>query len=38
MLNVIVNVISRSALGIAYGWKLGLILGVTGLTLIVGSG
>lgn len=38
MLNVIVNVISSSALGIAYGWKLGLVLVVTGLTLIAGSG
>lgn len=38
MLNVIVNVIASSALGIAYGWKLGLTLVVTGLTLIVGSG
>ena len=38
MLNVIVNVVSSSALGIAYGWKLGLTLVVTGLTLIVGSG
>ncbi|KAJ9621358.1 hypothetical protein H2203_007410 [Taxawa tesnikishii (nom. ined.)] len=38
MLNVVVNVIASSALGIAFGWKLGLTLVVTGLTLIVGSG
>ena len=38
MLNVIGNVIASSVLGIAFGWKLGLTLVATGLTLIVGSG
>lgn len=38
MLNVIVNVIASSVLGIVFGWKLGLTLVATGLTLIVGSG
>lgn len=38
MLNVAGNVVASSVLGIAYGWKLGLTLVVTGLALIVGSG
>lgn len=38
MLNVVVNVISSSVIGIAFGWKLGLTLVSTGLTLIVASG
>ncbi|EMC96619.1 hypothetical protein BAUCODRAFT_148201 [Baudoinia panamericana UAMH 10762] len=38
MLNVVVNVITSSALAIAYGWKLGLTLVFTGLPLIVASG
>ncbi|KAK5748111.1 hypothetical protein LTS12_021846 [Elasticomyces elasticus] len=38
MLNVVVNVVSSSVLAIAFGWKLGLVLVVTGLTLIVASG
>lgn len=38
LLTVIVNVISTSALGIAFGWKLGLTIVFGGLTVIVGSG
>jgi ATP-binding cassette, subfamily B (MDR/TAP), member 1 len=38
MLIVVLNVVSSSALGIAYGWKLGLTLVATGLPLIVVSG
>ncbi|PNS18398.1 Leptomycin B resistance protein pmd1 [Sphaceloma murrayae] len=38
IVNVIVNMIASSALGIAYGWKLGLTLVFGGLFVIVGSG
>ena len=38
LLNIIVNVISSSILGIAYGWKLGLTLVATGIPLVVASG
>ncbi|KAF4464018.1 ABC transporter [Fusarium albosuccineum] len=38
IVNVIINVIASSALGIAYGWKLGLTLVFGGLSIIVGSG
>lgn len=38
ILNIVVNVISSSILGIAFGWKLGLTLVATGLPLIVASG
>ncbi|KAK3686424.1 hypothetical protein LTR37_019812 [Vermiconidia calcicola] len=38
ILNVIVNVLASSALGIAYGWKLGLTMVFAGLSIIVGSG
>lgn len=38
ILNIVVNVISSSILGIAFGWKLGLMLVATGLPLIVASG
>jgi ATP-binding cassette, subfamily B (MDR/TAP), member 1 len=35
---VLVNVVSSSALGIAYGWKLGLVVVLGGLPLLLGSG
>lgn len=38
IINIVVNVISSSVLGIAYGWKLGLVLVATGLPLVVASG
>ena len=38
LINIIINVVSSSVLGIAYGWKLGLILVATGLPLVVASG
>ncbi|KAF2218760.1 putative ABC transporter [Elsinoe ampelina] len=38
MLNVIVNIMASSLVGIAFGWKLGLILVAAGMTIIVGSG
>ncbi|KAF2156892.1 putative ABC transporter [Myriangium duriaei CBS 260.36] len=38
IVNVSVNMISSSALGIAFGWKLGLTLVFAGLSVIVGSG
>lgn len=38
MITVVGNVIASSVMGIAYGWKLGIILVVTGLVVIVGSG
>ncbi|KAF4556670.1 Sophorolipid transporter-like protein [Elsinoe fawcettii] len=38
MLNVIVNILASSITGIVFGWKLGLILVVVGITIIVGSG
>lgn len=38
MLNIVVNIIASSVMGVAFGWKLGLVLVVTGLTIIVGSG
>ena len=38
MLNIAVNVIASSFMGIAFGWKLGLVLVVTGLAVIIGSG
>ncbi|KAF4965821.1 hypothetical protein FSARC_6414 [Fusarium sarcochroum] len=38
MVNVVINLIASSALGIAFGWKLGLSLVVSGIFIIVGSG
>lgn len=38
MFNILVNIIASSALGIAYGWKLGLTLVFGGLTIIVAAG
>jgi ATP-binding cassette subfamily B (MDR/TAP) protein 1 len=38
IINIVVNVISSSVLGIAYGWNLGLMLVATGLPLVVASG
>ncbi|MCJ1292941.1 hypothetical protein MMC34_004494 [Xylographa carneopallida] len=38
ILNVLVNVVSSSALGIAFGWKLGLVLTFGGLPLLIGAG
>lgn len=38
MVNVVVNIVASSALGIAFGWKLGLVLVATGISVIVGSG
>ncbi|KAI7325846.1 putative ABC transporter [Hortaea werneckii] len=38
LMNIVINIISSSVLGIAYGWKLGLTLVATGLPLVVGSG
>lgn len=38
MLNVVVNIIASSALGIAYGWKLGLTIVFGGLTFIIAAG
>lgn len=37
-LTVIVNVVSSSVLGIAFGWKLGLVVVFGGMTVIVGAG
>ncbi|KAL9125363.1 MAG: hypothetical protein Q9217_005420 [Psora testacea] len=38
ILNVVVNVVSSSALGIAYGWKLGLTIVFGGLSVLVAAG
>lgn len=38
MLNVLVNIVASSALGIAYGWKLGLVLVFGGMTILVAAG
>ena len=38
ILNVLVNVISSSALGIAFGWKLGLVVVFGGLSLLIAAG
>lgn len=38
ILIVIVNIIASSILGLAYGWKLGLVVVCGGLPLLVGSG
>ncbi|KAL1797292.1 hypothetical protein ACET3X_003898 [Alternaria dauci] len=38
MFNILVNITASSALGIAYGWKLGLTLVFGGLTIIVAAG
>jgi ATP-binding cassette subfamily B (MDR/TAP) protein 1 len=38
IVNVLVNIISSSALAIAFGWKLGLTMVFAGLSVIVGSG
>ncbi|KAG8625732.1 hypothetical protein KVT40_006133 [Elsinoe batatas] len=38
MLNVVVNIMASSLVGIAFGWKLGLILVAAGMSIIVGSG
>ncbi|OAL44084.1 putative ABC transporter [Pyrenochaeta sp. DS3sAY3a] len=38
MFNILVNIIASSALGIAFGWKLGLTLVFGGLTVIVAAG
>ncbi|KAM0560096.1 hypothetical protein ACHAPJ_004056 [Fusarium lateritium] len=38
MVNVVINLIASSALGIAFGWKLGLSLVVSAILIIVGSG
>lgn len=38
MFNILVNIVASSALGIAYGWKLGLVLVFGGLTIIVAAG
>lgn len=38
MFNILVNILASSALGIAFGWKLGLTLVFGGLTVIVAAG
>ncbi|KAK4890821.1 hypothetical protein LTR27_010522 [Elasticomyces elasticus] len=38
ILNVLVNIVGSSALGIAYGWKLGLVVVFGGLPLLIGAG
>ncbi|KAK5122831.1 hypothetical protein LTR85_003746 [Meristemomyces frigidus] len=38
ILNVLVNIISSSVLGIAFGWKLGLVIVFGGLTLLIAAG
>lgn len=38
IVNVMVGIIASSALGIAYGYKLGLVVVFVGITVIVGSG
>lgn len=38
ILNVVVNVVSSSALGIAFGWKLGLVIVFGGLPLLIAAG
>ncbi|MCJ1396244.1 hypothetical protein MMC18_009133 [Xylographa bjoerkii] len=38
ILNVLVNIVSSSALGIAFGWKLGLVIVFGGLPLLIASG
>jgi len=38
ILNVLVNVVSSSALGIAFGWKLGLVIVFGGLSLLIAAG
>ncbi|KAK3679818.1 hypothetical protein LTR78_000194 [Recurvomyces mirabilis] len=38
ILNVCVNIVSSSALGIAYGWKLGLVIVFGGMTVLVIAG
>lgn len=38
LLNVLVNIISSSILGIVFGWKLGLVVVFGGLTLLVAAG
>lgn len=38
IVNVLVNIVASSAVGIAFGWKLGLVIVFGGLTVIVGAG
>ncbi|KAM0795498.1 putative ABC transporter [Usnea florida] len=38
ILNVLVNIVSSSALGIAFGWKLGLVIVFGGLSFLVAAG
>ena len=38
MLNVLINIASSSALGVAYGWKLGLVIAFGGLPPLVAAG
>ena len=38
MVNVMVNIVASSALGIAFGWKLGLIMVFAGLSVIIAGG
>lgn len=38
ILNLLVNVVSSSALGIAFGWKLGLVIVFGGLSLLIAAG
>ncbi len=38
ILNVLVNIVSSSALGIAFGWKLGLVIVFGGLSLLIAAG
>lgn len=38
ILNVLVNIISSSALGIAFGWKLGLVIVFGGLSFLIAAG
>jgi len=38
ILNLLVNIVSSSALGIAFGWKLGLVIVFGGLSLLVAAG
>ncbi|TKA76378.1 hypothetical protein B0A55_05265 [Friedmanniomyces simplex] len=38
ILNVLVNIVGSSALGIAYGWKLGLVVVFGGLPLLIAAG
>ena len=38
ILNLLVNIVSSSALGIAFGWKLGLVIVFGGLSLLIAAG